>query len=124
MQRDHGDILASSLLKLVAFLLALGLVIFEVVAVGVNFVQLDGIAGDAIRAGASVPERERTEARVERAILGALESRPDAALASFTMERDALEITVTRTANVLVLDRLGPLADLAENSLTKRAEFR
>ena len=116
MRDDRGDVLASGLLKLVTFLLALALVVFEAVAIAVNFVQLDDIAGEAVRSGASVTQRERTEAHVERAVLAVLEE--------LRMDAQSLEITVGRPARVLVLDRLGPLADLADNTLTKRAEFR
>jgi hypothetical protein len=121
---DRGDVLASGLLKLVVFLLALALVVFEAVAVAVNYVQLDGIAGTAVRVGASVTQRERTEAHVERAVRASLEEHDGVRLESLAMDRDSIEITVGRTANVLVLHRLGPLGELAENSLTKRAEFR
>jgi hypothetical protein len=121
---DRGDVLASGLVKLVTFLLAVALVAFEVVAIAVNYVQLDGIAGEAVRSGAAVSQNERTEAHVERAVLAVLAEHDDARLEELSMDRSALEITIGRPARVLVLDRLGPLADLAENSLTKQARFR
>jgi hypothetical protein len=121
---DRGDVLVSGLLKLVAFLLALALVVFEIVAIAVNYVQLDDIAGQAVRGGASVTQRERTEAHVERAVLAVLDEHEGARLEDLRMNRQSLEITVGRQARVLVLNRLGPLGDLADNSLTKRAEFR
>ena len=124
MRDERGDVLASGLLKLVAFLLGLALVVFEVVAIAVNYVQLDNIAAQAVRAGASVTQRERTEAHVERAVLAVLEEHENARLEEFHMGRETLEITIGRTASVLVLDRIGPLGELAENSLTKKAEFR
>ena len=124
MRDERGDVLASGLLKLVAFLLGLALVVFEVVAIAVNYVQLDDIAAQAVRAGASVTQRERTEAHVERAVLAVLDEHESTRLEEFRMGRESLEITIGRTAGVLVLDRLGPLGDLAENSLTKQATFR
>ena len=124
MNDDRGDVLASGLAKLVGFLLALALVVFEVVAIGVNYVQLDDIAEEAVRAGASATEHRRTEAHVERAILAALEHHEGVRLDDLDLGPDAIEVTVARTARVLVLDRLGPLADLADNSLTKQGEFR
>jgi hypothetical protein len=124
MGDERGDVLASGLLKLVGFLLGLAFVVFEVVAIAVNYVQLDDIATQAARAGASVGQQERSVAHVERAVLAVLEEHDSARLEELDIDRQSLEVTVGRTARVLVLDRLGPLGDLAENSLTKRAEFR
>jgi hypothetical protein len=78
----------------------------------------------AARAGASVSQRERTEAHVERAVLAVLDEHDNTRLEEFHMNRESLEITIGRTAGVLVLNRLGPLGGLAENSLSKQAEFR
>jgi hypothetical protein len=114
----------SGVTKLVLALLIFGLIVYEAVAVGVNFVQLDDIAGTAIREGAAVPRAERTEPHVERAVRASLEEHPGATLESFRMNGESLEVTVRRTARVLVLTRLGPLADWADNSVTKRARFR
>jgi hypothetical protein len=119
MGDERGDVLAAGLLKLVAFLLALAFVVFEVVAVGVNYVQLDDIATQAARAGASVGQRERTQAHVERAVLAVLEEHESTRLEDLDIDRRALEVTVGRTARVLVLDRLGPLGRLAERTVSR-----
>ena len=113
-----------ALLKVVLAVLVFALVVHEAVAIAVNYVQLDGISGEAVRAGATVSAGERTEAHVERAVLAALDEHPAARLEHLAMDREALEITVARTARVLVLDRLGPLEGWADNAVSKQARFR
>ncbi len=125
MVRDErGDIMLRGLVKLVVFILALALVVHEAVAIAVNHVQLDDIGRDAVLSGAAVPSGQRTPAHVERAVLASLDEHEGARLEAFAADREAVRVTVGRTANVLVLDRLGPLSSWSENSVTKQAVFR
>lgn len=120
---EHGGIIAAGLLKIVLVLLVFGLVVYEAGAVGVNYMQLDDLAGQAARAGASTPPQQRTAATVERAVLATLEG-SGANLDAFEVTRDGVTVTVSRPARVMVVDHLGPLADLARAERTKQAVFR
>lgn len=120
---EGGDIIVAGLLKIVVVLLVFGLVVYEAGAVAVNYMQLDDLAGQAVRAGASTPPQQRTAATVERAMLAELEG-SGADLDQFEVDPEGVSLTISRQARVLVLDRLGPLADVARAERTKRAVFR
>lgn len=120
---EAGDVILGGLFKLVLALLAIGLVLFEVGAIAVNYVQLDSLAGDAARAGASTPPQQRTYATVERAVLAELEG-SGARLEALEIEGETVAVTVSRPARVLLVDRIGVLDDVVRARHTKRAPFR
>jgi hypothetical protein len=111
------------LLRLVAILLIIGVVLFDAGAVLVNRVQTDELAQRALRSAvnaAQSPEGRRPEAVVASATAGL--SRSDRArLVSATLDAAGLTVVVSMPAEVLVLDRLGPLSDLATATVTKTA---
>jgi hypothetical protein len=120
---DAGDIIVGGLLKVVAALLVLGLILYEASAIAVNHFQVDSLAGEAVRAGAGTPPQQRTHATVERAVLAALEG-SDARLEQLDVSGEEVELTVSRTARVLLLDRIPPAAGLVTAVYRKSATFR
>lgn len=120
---DRGDMLLSGLLKLLAFFAIVGLLIFEVGAIAVNRVQLDDAAGQAARAAAATAGARRTRPdQLQEAAQSTLPE--DVRLEAVSLEGQTVEVTVSRQAPVLVLDRLGPLADWAEATVVKEATLR
>lgn len=115
-----------SLLKTVAILAVIGVILFDVGAVIVNHVQADELGQAALRSAVErtqTPAGRRPEAITEAAQAG-LERRSDRAeLEAATLDESGLTVTIRQDARVLILDRLGPLGDLATARVTKRAEL-
>lgn len=122
MHSDRGDILTSGLLKLLLFLAVLALIVFEAGAVMVNQVQADEAAGGAARAALAASASSRAQPHLEEAARAALPERTT--LDALTADAEGVEVTVTRQANVVVLDRIGPLEGLASATVSRRADRR
>jgi hypothetical protein len=112
-----------SLLKLLAILGVVGIILYETGAVVVNHVQADELGGAVLRA--AVQQAESPQGRREGAITEAAETavaRSDRArLVEAALDGGEVRVTIEQDAQVLVLDRLGPLADLATATVTKTA---
>lgn len=112
-----------SLVKTVLVLAVIGLVLFDGVAVMVNHVQTDDLAGRALRAA------ERTSGSTSAARQTSAQEAAEQAVAEHrraTVEEVAtaggtLAVTVTQTAPVIWLDRVGPLEDWAVSTVTKES---
>lgn len=117
---EHGEF---SFVKMLAALLLIGLAMFEAGAIGVNRIQLDDIAGKAIRAAARAyqDQSSRSPAAVTVAVEGSLADHPQVRLVDVAVDPEGVSITISRTAPVLVVDRIGPLADWAEAEVSKHA---
>lgn len=115
---ERGDVILSGLGKMLAGLILLGVVLFDGGAVVVNRVQLDEAARSAARVGAVTWSQQGSSRAVERAVLGDLSGQSGMALDAVTVTDARVEVTVSRHAAVLVLDRLGPLARHVQGSAT------
>jgi hypothetical protein len=111
-----------NLVKLVLTLALVALVLYEGAALAVNHVQTDDLAQRALRAAeragdpAGVGQTDAVTA-AEQVVAG----HPRARLDAVGVEGSTVTVTVTQDARVIVLDRLGPLSDLAVTTITKRS---
>jgi hypothetical protein len=115
-----------SLIKIVAILAIIGVVVFDTGAVIVNHVQLDDVAQTTLRTTAQSARTgaDRRPAALTQAAEQALDQASERAeLVEVTLESSRLRVTVRQDAQVLLLDRLGPLADLATAEVTKATEL-
>lgn len=113
-----------SLIKLVVVLALIGVVLFDAGAVLVNQVQTDELGQEALRAAVQSAQTPagRQPTALEEAASAPLSGSERARLESVTLDAEGLTVTISQDARVAVLDRLGPLADLATAEVTKQAE--
>lgn len=108
---ERGDIILDGLLRTVAGLLFIALLLFEVGAVVVNEVQLDGAAQRAAREGARALDGPGSVELVELAADHAASTLNGASVTDVIIDDDRVGVTVTRPAPVLLADRIPPLSD-------------
>lgn len=118
---ERGDIILDGLLRIVAGLVLTALLVFEVGAVVVNRVQLDGAAQEAARAGARAWDAGGSQARAEAAVHEAASKLPGAVVREWSVEPEAVKVTVSRQAPVLLIDRLEPIAERLDGDATFQA---
>lgn len=111
---ERGDIIVAGLLKLVATLLALGLVLFDIGALIVNQVQLDEAARVAASSGARTWEADRSAEAVEAAVRNRLANQSGVVLEGIAIEDNQVTVHVTRPARVVLVHRIGPLSKFAQ----------
>lgn len=119
--QDEGGEVASGLLRIAAFVLALALVLFEAGAVAVNRIQLDDVGQEAARAGAFALRDQQSRRAVTQAAQEVVAFREGVVLDAVDIDGDAVTVTVSREAPVLVIDRIGPIASWAQATVTKTA---
>ena len=118
---ERGDIILDGLLRTIAGLLLIALVAFEVGAVVVNEVQLDGAAQRAAREGARALDGPASVEAVEAAADRAAAATNGAVVRDVVIDDDRVAVTVSREAPVLVADRIPPLRDRLLGTATARA---
>lgn len=118
--QERGDIILDGLLRMVAGLVLTALLVFEVGAVVVNRVQVDGAAQEAARAGARTWETSGSEARTESTVHEVAGKLPGAVVREWSVDGDVVQVTVSREAPVLLIDRVEPLRPRLEGEATFR----
>jgi hypothetical protein len=121
---DRGQI---GLVKLLVGLAIVGLILYEAGAVAVNHVQLDAlgerVAQSAAASHASRPTRDLTTAR--QGAEAAIADHPAAHIDDVRLAEDgAVVVVISQEARVVLIDRLGPLSDLATATITRSANPR
>ena len=124
---DRGDIVLGWLTKLVVVLAVLGVVAFDLVALGVGRLQAEDRAAAAARAAVSSWSSSKdVQAAYEAALArvaedgGALEDTIDPG--SFRVDPDgAVTLTLRHTATTLVVEKVGPARPWATSSVTTTA---
>lgn len=119
---ERGDIILAGLGRMLAGLLVLGTLLFDGGAIAVNRVQLEEAARVAARTGAVTWADQRSTRAVERAVLEDLAGESGMVLDAVTVANARVQVTVSRPAAVLLLDRLGPLGKYAHASVTSVSE--
>lgn len=119
---ERGDIIVAGLLKLVATLLALGLVLFDAGALIVNQVQLDEAARVAATAGARAWASAHDPATVEDTVRNRLARHPSVALEGIAIEDAHVTVSVTRAARVVLVQHMAPLAKFAQGRAASTSE--
>ena len=122
LRGENGDIIAGWLFRLVLWLGALALVVFEIGAVVVASVTADDAAGEVARASADAYRAtgslsQATEVAEEIATAREVE------LTALDEDEGALVVEVTREAETILLHRIPPAADLITRSATRRTEI-
>jgi hypothetical protein len=120
---EDGGIITGWLLQLSSILAVVGLLAYEVIAVGVAAVHLDDTGRDVGVVARDVYRSERSlplaRAAVERELADEA-----AALVSFDVVDGELVLTLARRARTLVVHRVAPLQDLATASTTRRVRWQ
>jgi hypothetical protein len=119
---DRGDIVLGWLTRLTVVLALAGLVVFDVISLGVGRLRAEDSAAQAARAAVST---WRDTQDVQRAYEAALaQTRPEETIAptSFTVTPEgAVTLTLRHTASTLVVEKVGPLRRYATSSATTTA---
>jgi hypothetical protein len=112
------------LLKIAVVLAVIGVILYDASAVMVNAVQTDELGQMALRAAVAQAQTvagRQPEAITEAARTG-LGGSDRARLDAAVLDETGLTVTISQDARVLILDRLGPLSDLATSTVTKTAQ--
>lgn len=120
---ERGDVILSGLCKIVVGLLLLTAVLFDSGAVLVNRLQLDEAARQAAHAGATTWASQRSHQAVQQEVLQRLSTQVGMSLDELTVGEGQVEITISRPAAVLFLDRINALARYASGSATSTSAF-
>lgn len=118
MRDDRGDVILGGMLRTVLALLLIGLVAFEIGAVVVNAVQLDGVADDAARAAALAMTSSGRVTVAETAANVIISQQVGVAVDAVEVERHQVRVGVSRAPLFLVLGHVPPIRE----RLTRHAE--
>jgi hypothetical protein len=120
---DRGDIVLGWLTKLVATLAVLGVVGFDLVSLGAARFQAEDHAQAAVRAASSTWAGSKDlQAAYESALAEVAQHGDRIDPQTFTIASDgAITLTLQRTASTFVVEKIGPLRDLAQVSTTVSA---
>lgn len=124
MSTDHGDIILDGLIRTVGGLLIVALLLFEAGAVMVSHVRLDGVAQEAAGAAAHAWDVERSESAVAVAVEEASATLDGAWVRDIAVGREAVSVTLSRSAPVLLVDHIGAVARWLVTDVTARAPVR
>lgn len=108
---DRGDVLLNGLFHIVLSLALMGIVLFEIGAVAVNFVQVDEIGRDAARAAAAALRGGASSGEVQQAAEAGVEMQPGVRVGPVAIDHGTVTVTVSRSAPVLLADRIPPLRE-------------
>lgn len=120
MHHERGDVITAYLLRLVGGLAIAGLLLIEGTAVTLNRIGLEEATERAARHGAAAYAEHGTTEAVERAAEQRLD-RADAVLVDAAVTGDVVRVTATRSAKVVVSDRIDLLSDLVSPARTEEA---
>ena len=117
---DRGDIVLGWLTKLVATLAVLGVVGFDLVALGATRFQAEDHAQAAVRAANETWKSSKDlQAAYESALAEAAEHGDRIDPQTFTIASDgAITLTLQRTAATVLVEKVGPLRGWAQVSTT------
>ena len=123
-REERGDIIADGLAKLVLTLLIIGLILYELISIGVNAVQVEEAAGEAARRGAIAWRDGASQLAVEEAVTDSLSTERGMVLEGVSVEGDQVWVTLTRPAPVLLIDHVGFLRGLVTHTARDDAVVR
>lgn len=123
MDDDRGDVITAYLLRLVGGLAVAGLLTIEVAAVAVNRLGLEEAVHQAADRAATVYLEHRSTDAAQHAARQRLQ-RADAELVDFAVEPDAVSVTASRPATVLISDRIDALSHLVTPSTRAESPLR
>jgi hypothetical protein len=117
---DRGDIVLGWLTRLTVVLALVGLVGFDLVALGVGRLKAEDRAQEAARAAVQSWQQGKDVQKAYEAALASTERLEDTiAPTSFTIAPDgAVTLTVEHTAATLLVEKVGPIRDWATSRAT------
>jgi hypothetical protein len=117
-ESDRGDVVLSWLTKLAVFFGLAGIVLFDVISVGVTY---SGVADQGSHAAREASETWDATKDLQKAYLAASAVAADANSlnevdpTTFRVDADGrVHLTISRTATTMVLHRIGPIEHLGE----------
>ena len=122
MHDERGDIISSWLVQLFLIMAVVGLIGYELLAVAVTTLTLDGDAEQVADAAADTYERDQDEDDA----LAAAEQEADTRgteVVDLTVEDDAVVVTVVKPTETLWVHRIPGLDELAEVASTRRSRW-
>ena len=120
---DRGDIITGWLAQLLVVMAVVGLVGYELLAVAIPALTLDGDAKDVAEAAANAYESTSSEARALEAAEAEAEGH-NADVVGLVVVEDAVEVTVSRATATLFIHRIPGLEGTADVAVTTRARLR
>ncbi|HWB71739.1 MAG TPA: hypothetical protein VG452_05935 [Egibacteraceae bacterium] len=119
MASQRGDVILNWLLKLVVGLTVAGVVLIDAGAIGINALQLQDAADQAVHAAVTSWRADRSSDDARRAVLDSIAEQPAVALLELAVGDGRVTVTVSRPARVLVAHRIGPLTRYVERTVSK-----
>jgi hypothetical protein len=119
----EGGEISNWLIQLMVVMGVVGLVLYEIVALGVTTVQVDEVAREVARAARDEYLAASSLDRAE-AVAGEAAEMHGATLIAVEIDQDELSVTLEKRANTVLVHRIGPLADRVTPSATRRAGLR
>jgi hypothetical protein len=120
---DDSGVVLTWLVKVLFFLSALGLIVYEIGAVTVNFLGLDASADDiAVRLSSATQQEPKNEAQLkERAKVLAKDIGARLVRLKLKPRDHTLTIVLTRRAPTLVIDKIPPLEGWAKATVSGKS---
>ncbi len=121
---DRGDIVLGWLTKLTVVLAVVGLIGFDLIALGVNRMQAEDRAGTAARAAVSSYSSSKNVQQAYDAAVGTLDDEVTDRIdpGSFTVDSDGgVTLTLERETTTFLVEKIGPIRDWATATATRTA---
>lgn len=121
---ESGDIISGWLVRMVVFMAIFATIGYELIMVGLNYVQTEDAAQEVARAGRRAYRETRQD---ERAALQAAELEADAQdvqLVRFEVEEEHVTAVVEDTADTLFIDDIGFLDGITTRSAKSTVRWR
>ena len=122
---DRGDIVLGWLTKVMAVLAVLGVIGFDLISLGTSYFQAEDHANTAARAASDAHRAgSNIQAAYDAALAEVVEHGDTIDTDSFAVGPDGrVSLTLRRTAPTLIMEKVGPLREIAEvkRTVTSRA---
>lgn len=120
---QSGDIVTGWLLRLVVFMAVLAFLGYEVIVIGLNYVNAEDAAQEVARTARTSWRETQDEGEAEEAALREAEFR-DVELIRFEVEDEHITTVVSRTADTIVAGDIGFLDGVTTRTATSRIRWR
>lgn len=121
---ESGDIISGWLVRMVVFMGLFALVGYELVVVGMNYVQTEDAAQEVSRAGRSAYRDTRQDEDQAQKAAELEADAQDVQLVRFEVLEEHVAVEVESTADTLFLDELSFLDGLTTRSATSTVRWR
>ncbi len=119
---ERGDIITGWLAQLLVVMAVVGLFGYELLAVAITTLTLDGDAEQVADVAADTYDSTSSESSALEAAQAEAESR-GAEVVDLVVQEDAVEVTVTKETPTLIVHRIPGLEGLADVAATRRSRW-